>query len=132
MGLKVAVASWDGEHVSQHFGRAEQFMIYEVDGENYDYVETRNNAPGCNGRDHDGDLLEQSAELLADCALVLVSRIGQGARNMLAERGIQALETPMAVEEAMERVMGSAYFKRMIAKQKEQAQEKAQEKESAL
>jgi predicted Fe-Mo cluster-binding NifX family protein len=115
MALKVGIASWDGEHISQHFGRAEQFVIYEIDSDSYNYLETRVNDPGCNGRQHNENLLEQSAELLSDCAIVLVSRIGPGARALLASRGILAMEAPTSIEDALERLIGSKYLNTLVS-----------------
>jgi nitrogen fixation protein NifX len=115
--IRVAVASWDGEHITQHFGHAEQFIIYEIESNSYKCIETRSNQAGCKGRTHDGDLLAQSAELLADCEVVLVSRIGQGARALLAERGILAMEAPIFIDDALERLIASKYFKNLTHKE---------------
>jgi predicted Fe-Mo cluster-binding NifX family protein len=115
MGLKIAVASWDGEHITQHFGRAEQFLIYEIENGDYKCVETRLNQPGCNGRKHEVSLLEQSAELLSDCAVVLVSRIGPGAKALLDAYGILAMESPVFVDEALSRLISSKYFNNLIS-----------------
>jgi nitrogen fixation protein NifX len=111
MALKVAIASWDGEHITQHFGHAEQFLIYEIEGDTYQCIDTRFNNPGCNSRQHDESLLSQSVELLSDCAIVLVSRIGPGARALLASRGILAMEAPTFIDEALERLIKSKYLK---------------------
>lgn len=44
--LKVAVASTDGIHINEHFGRASEFMIYEVDEEGkYSLIENRKTIP---------------------------------------------------------------------------------------
>ena len=40
MSFKVAVASSDGKYVNQHFGMAQQFLIFEIDDEgNYKFLE---------------------------------------------------------------------------------------------
>ncbi|MEI7557225.1 NifB/NifX family molybdenum-iron cluster-binding protein [Candidatus Chlorohelix sp.] len=123
MALKVAVASWDGEHITQHFGRAEQFIIYEIEGDTYHSIETRFNNPGCNSRQHDENLLSQSVELLADCAFVLVSRIGPGAQALLSSRGIRVIEAPIFIDQALERLINSKYFKNLATREKDNGKE---------
>ena len=45
MAYKIAFASSDGKVVNQHFGRTKQFLIVEIDGKDYKYIETRVNEP---------------------------------------------------------------------------------------
>jgi predicted Fe-Mo cluster-binding NifX family protein len=115
MSLKIGIASWDGEHITQHFGRAEQFLIYQIEGNSYTYLETRLNNPGCTGRQHNENLLEKTAELLSDCKVLLVSRIGPGARALLAARGILALEAPVSIEMALEGLISSSFFGNLVS-----------------
>jgi predicted Fe-Mo cluster-binding NifX family protein len=123
MTVKVAVASWDGEHITQHFGRAEQFLIYEIEGDTYQCIETRFNDPGCNSKQHDEKLLSQSVELLADCTFVLVNRIGPGAQALLASRGIRVVEAPIFIDQALERLINSKYFKNLATREKDNGKE---------
>ena len=67
MKTRVAVASSDGKYVNQHFGRATQFLIFEMghdqdreDNDNpmdpgdhceYRFIELRRNEPSCPGED---------------------------------------------------------------------------------
>jgi len=98
MTMKVAIASEDEETIHQHFGRATQFLIYEIDGSSFRYLETRQSRPACQGgaaaAPHDEDRLEQTVELISDCRAVLVARIGPGAAQRLAEHGISAFIAP--------------------------------------
>ncbi len=41
MSYKVAVASSDGKFVNQHFGMAQQFLIFEIDDDEYKFMELR-------------------------------------------------------------------------------------------
>ena len=46
MAYKVAVTSSDGKFINQHFGRAQQFLIFEIDDEgDYKFLELRKNDP---------------------------------------------------------------------------------------
>lgn len=52
-GVKVAVASKDGRIINQHFGHAERFLIYKVDGDQINFVEERKVEKYCSGdEDH--------------------------------------------------------------------------------
>lgn len=93
MGVKVAVASTDGKFINEHFGRAKEFLIFNLDLEekSYNFIELRPNTPPCSGHEHEDNLLEQSVNLLSDCKAVLVSQIGPGAIQALDTKGIKAL-----------------------------------------
>jgi predicted Fe-Mo cluster-binding NifX family protein len=101
MKYRAAFASSDGKVVNQHFGRARQFLILDIDDENktWEYVETRENDPPCDGGTHSDDALEQSAGIINDCRAVFVARIGTGAQSLLAEKHIQAIELPYPMED---------------------------------
>lgn len=107
MAYRVGVASSDGKFINQHFGRARQFLIFDVtagDTPTADFIALRENAPPCSYGKHDGNMLEKTVELLADCQLVLVTKVGPGARAALAAKGITALEITLFIDEALEKV----------------------------
>jgi predicted Fe-Mo cluster-binding NifX family protein len=103
----VAVASRDGKTVHLHFGRAEQFLIFDVAGERAHFLEKRRVTPACRGGVADEDDrhsvtgMEALVESLADCQAVLVRRIGPAARERLESRGITAYVTPDFIPEAL-------------------------------
>ena len=115
MEYKIAAASTDGKVVNQHFGRAEQFHILLADGETMEYrfEESRRTSPLCGGGDHDTGELEKTAELLADCDYLLVSRIGPGARQVMEEHGVEVFELSGFIEDSLKRLL--AYLKRTEA-----------------
>ncbi|KNF08649.1 nitrogenase iron-molybdenum cofactor biosynthesis protein NifB [Gottschalkia purinilytica] len=93
MGLRVAVASNDGRIVNQHFGRTNKFFIFDIDGDTtYKFLEIRETTPVCSLGVHDDDALQKTIELLEDCNIVFVSRIGPGAEHALKIKGIQTYE----------------------------------------
>ena len=108
---QIAVASSDGIVVNSHFGRADQFLIYqlEIDNENDDwmkkYVELRKVVPVCQGGNHDDNRLQETAKLFSDCKYVLVSRIGQGAAFALEGKGITPMELPGMIDESIEKLI---------------------------
>ena len=105
MSIRVAVASNDGKYINQHFGHAQQFLIFDIyeDG-NFKFIENRKNSPTCHGGEHVSGALENTFEIIADVELVMVSQIGPGASQFLLSKGIQPLMTPGFIEEELEKL----------------------------
>ena len=104
---RVALASTDNRYVDQHFGRAESFLIVDVDENgNYEEIEQRFVDPVCNGGHHDAAKLKRGVDGVSDCNFVLAARIGDGARGELEERGIAAFEMPGEVGLSLNRLDG--------------------------
>ena len=118
MSIRVAVASADGKVVGQHFGRAVRFVICEIEGTDFRFVETRENDPACrandeNGVEHDEDRLGKAIDCIADCKAVIAARIGDGAASRLAARGIQAFMIPDFIDHALKRLIASGYLSQL-------------------
>ncbi len=111
--MKVAIASQNARVVHQHFGRATQFLIYEIKENGYQLVETRKNQPPCgsafeDGQDgHSEDPMEKAVELVADCRAVVVAQIGRGAVERLSNRGVHAYVIPDFIDSALRRLIAS-------------------------
>ncbi len=91
MSFRVAVASSDGKVVNQHFGHAEQFIIFDVkNGTEYSFIENRKINPPCNFGEHNQNTLEEAVDRISDCNYVLCYQIGRGAESILEEKGISA------------------------------------------
>ena len=102
--MRIAVASSDGKMVNQHFGKATQFLIFDVDSEKIELKETRSNMPPCGSDEYQGhsdDALGRAISLIADCEAVLCSRIGMGAAAELMSRNILPFEVGDFIEEAI-------------------------------
>lgn len=103
---RIAVASTDGKVVNEHFGRANQFLIIEVDETgNYHPVELRKSDAVCHGNNHDDMAMKKRVEELSDCQYVLVSRIGTGAENALDSKGISVYVIPDLIESAVNKII---------------------------
>ncbi len=101
---RVAVASTDGVAVNEHFGKAREFLIYEVNEQGeYQFIEKRPNTPSCSGGAHQAG----AAALLADVEVVLSAQIGPGAERQLRSQGIIALTVTSSIDKALQ-----AYGKR--------------------
>lgn len=107
MAVKVAVASSDGKVVNRHFGHSKVFLIFKINSEGFEFLETRENTPPCNEQEHHDDKLLRSVELLADCGAVLVSQIGLGAAQLLKSRGITPYVIPDFIDEALKKLISA-------------------------
>jgi nitrogen fixation protein NifX len=115
MSYRIAVASTDGKVVNQHFGRTEQFYIIEVnEDETYKSIEIRKLPPSCLGANHDDDTMQGNVESLSDCKYVLVSRIGQGAENVLDRQGITSYVIPGLIEESVNKLISYVQINKLI------------------
>jgi nitrogen fixation protein NifX len=119
--MRVAVASQDRVVVHQHFGRATQFLIYEIEENECRLVEIRQNQPPCGTAQEDGkpghaeDPMQKAVELLADCRAVIVAQIGRAAVEKLSRRGIQAFVIHDFIDSALKRLMASGRLAESVA-----------------
>lgn len=98
MQLRVAFASGDRRTVDQHFGAAEGFVIYSVDGERAQLVQAAEFEP--ESMDGNESKLPAKIDALAGCAAVFCLAVGASAVRQLIARGIQPirLEAPEAID----------------------------------
>ncbi len=102
---RIAVASSDGIVVNNHFGRARAFYIYELKGSVPEAVDIRNLPPVCEMGDHDESRLQDNLEKLSDCTHLLVSRIGDAAREKAEQYGIRCYEIPGEIPESIDKMI---------------------------
>lgn len=81
MFLRVAVASTDGKYVNDHFGRAKQFLIFDINGSEYQFLELRQNTPSCNleGTDENKHLKNRGTACRLPSGIGGQNRPGSGA-----------------------------------------------------
>jgi nitrogen fixation protein NifB len=110
----MAIATTGGGVINQHFGHANEFLVYEASTEGVRFIGHRKVDLYCSGGDTCGDAetaLEKNIRTLDGCEVVLCSKIGYEPWGMLEDAGIQpngehAME---AIEEAVMHV-----YKEMI------------------
>jgi len=96
---RVAIATHTGVRVSEHFGYATRFEIWEVRPEGSRLVETRINRPPCgSGNERADEMMDASVAAVSDCRAVVVERLGGCALSRLEKLGILAFETDDAVD----------------------------------
>jgi predicted Fe-Mo cluster-binding NifX family protein len=108
MTMKVAVAGVPGKHIIQHYGAAHVFHIYEIINAQPRFLESRETPPVCqSSADEHDDALARSVERLADCQVVVVSRIGPGPAEALRARGIHIEVINGFIDQAVQRLATS-------------------------
>jgi predicted Fe-Mo cluster-binding NifX family protein len=80
--MKVAIASDDGQVISDHFGRTRGFVIFDIEGKEIKKQEYRENtftghARGLEGADHSVDRHGPILEALKDCGVVISHGMGR-------------------------------------------------------
>jgi nitrogen fixation protein NifB len=116
--VKVAIATGDGVTVTEHFGYATGFQIWDFSDGAPRLLETRSNIPACGADRRTAaarDPMDISVDLVADCKAVIVARIGECGVNRLTALGILAFETDDAVEIAVRELTDSGLLREPIA-----------------
>jgi len=85
--LKIAVAGRDGSTINEHFGQADGFLIYDVDESGARLQERREIASHAQG---DEDRRDTIRRMLGDCRALLVQRVGEAPKEMMAKVGVDA------------------------------------------
>lgn len=88
--LKVAFASTDMQHIDQHFGAAQSFVLYRVSPESKQFLEAVEFEKSA--MDGNEDKLAAKLELLKGCAAVYSQAVGSSAINLLLTAGIQPVK----------------------------------------
>ncbi|MDR2405840.1 MAG: hypothetical protein LBE27_05660 [Deltaproteobacteria bacterium] len=105
---RVAIATESKKYIDACFGRTESFQIYQLREQNgaysYEFLESRPGIKPCRDKTHDQGALEETSELLMDCAMVLAGRMGPAAVKALSERGIMGMAVPLELEDALRRL----------------------------
>ena len=102
MKCRIAMASSNGAEVDLHFGHANEFQIYEIDGEVHYFVESRYTRPCCQHQSHSTSRFDKVIELLSDCEAIFVSQIGGGAADYLISKGVRVFEAPYRIDEVIQ------------------------------
>lgn len=89
--VKLAVASQEGKAVSEHFGHAKRFWIYEVNTEGCRLLEQREVDHYCLGNSANQGALSGIMEAIQDCHAVFVAKIGDSPAEKLRAIGVQAV-----------------------------------------
>jgi len=102
---RIAAASTDGKVINEHFGRAESFLIYDIDASGFIFVEKREIKPLCGScADSNDDSLSASVDALVDCTAVVAQRVGPTGRRALALNNISVFEQTGEIDTVLEKL----------------------------
>ncbi|MFY3742635.1 nitrogenase cofactor biosynthesis protein NifB [Anaeromyxobacter sp. Red801] len=85
---RVAVATRGGGLVNEHFGHAQELLVYDVDRGGARLVGVRRVERTCRGGAGEEEVLEGALRAIGDCRAVLVARVGSCPRERLEAAGI--------------------------------------------
>lgn len=105
MSYRIAVGSSDGVYIDEHFATALQFFIYEVKGDNYEFIEKRNNEELCECSRYHENRFAPLVEKIKDCRAILVGKIGPGAAAVLQENGIDSYNISESIDVALDKLV---------------------------
>lgn len=88
---RFAVATKEGLAISEHFGHAKKFLIYDVSDAGSQLIEHREVSHYCLGGTSDRSAMPGILEAIKDCSAVFVAKIGDGPTEKLQARGIEAV-----------------------------------------
>lgn len=99
--MLIAAASKDGLLIDQHFGHAERFLIFQVEGDELRLVDEKQVERYCSfDPDHPlrGHILRDIATALAGCSAIVCAQIGEAPRMELERLGMDCfvVEGPIA------------------------------------
>ncbi len=101
--MKVAVASTDGLHINNHFGKSSQFYIYQQRDNKFTLQEIRNvvafNESSKTEMSHKfkKKKLDSIALKIDDCSQIYVKQIGETPKNELENRGFEVIESSQEI-----------------------------------
>lgn len=101
--MKVAFASTDKVHIDEHFGKAREFCLWDVNADNAEFTGVLQIDEGTGDAD---DRIEARSAALADCALVYVGQIGGPAAARLVAKKVHPLKSKTAepISEVVEKL----------------------------
>ncbi len=102
--MKIAFCSSDGVFVNDHFGQAETIYIYDVDQNDYKYLETRQSFKTDPKSEH-LDTIDRKIEQISDCKIVYFTQIGGPAAAKVIKNKIFPVK--VSEDNTIESIIGS-------------------------
>ena len=90
--MLIAVASKDGREINQHFGHAERFLIYDIEGASVQLVDELKVERYCSYDEAHplrGHILRSISGSLKGCRAIVCSQIGQAPQEEMARLGFE-------------------------------------------
>ncbi len=104
--MKIAIAASDDKKYAEHFGKAQKFLIYEFDGEEIEFLETRA-SPKESGEKHQWG---KSLQVIKDSDVIICMQIGINAKPALKKMGKDVVEDEGTINEVLGRYIKHYQF----------------------
>ncbi len=116
---RIAVATSNGQAVDQHFGHAEAFWVYDVNGFEATLVEKRSVRPFCEGKETCSDYEQAShkraaLDALGDCSAVACLMAGPEPRYQLGKRSVAIFDATDAPTEGLKQACAGGSVSRAL------------------
>jgi len=121
MAYYIAIGSSDGINTDLKFGEVEKFLIYKVEGTDYELYEKREVADadgfaakcgdknGCSGSGHGcggGEEVAAKVTAIEDCRAVVCKKIGFQAQKQFEKRAISVFDIETTITDALDKIAG--------------------------
>lgn len=114
MKYRVAIGTNDKQNVTEHFGGSRQFTVVEIDQEKDSILQIGDRicpfASQCGG--HQEELIREKIQMISDCQIVLVNKIGGQSEKRLNQQNMIALQYQGSIESALSQIM--KFYKKYI------------------
>jgi len=104
--MKIAVAVSDDEKFTEHFGKAQKFIIYEFNEYEMIFTEKRM-SPKIPGDKHQWG---KSLNVIEDCDVIICLQIGLRAKPALKQMGKKIVEDDGSVDDVLQRFINHQKF----------------------
>ncbi|AIQ57933.1 NifB/NifX family molybdenum-iron cluster-binding protein [Paenibacillus borealis] len=95
--MKLAFASNEGRALDSHFGQCNSFAIFEFGEKGYRQLESRT-LPAVQEETEECDKFQQRVDLISDCTVLFVTKIGGDATKKVLQAGIILLQSEQGSE----------------------------------
>jgi nitrogen fixation protein NifB len=112
MTARLAFAGDSENRQLEHFGHAQEFVVYDLDDEAAALVETRAIDAFCAAGPRGDDALAATTDLLRDCQIVISAAVGPCVQNALANSGLLTLEFEGTIDEALRQLVARGFGRR--------------------
>ena len=112
MTVRLAFAGDSENRQLDHFGHAQEFVVYDLDDSAAALVETRLIDAFCAAGPRGDDALAATTKLLSDCQIVISAAVGPCVQDALAKNGLVTLEYDGTIDEALAQLIARGFGRR--------------------
>jgi predicted Fe-Mo cluster-binding NifX family protein len=104
--LKIAITSNDGKNVDTHLGKTIYLSIYELDGDDFKFIERRETGIDTSKK-HSGHLV---LELAKDCEVIITAKFGFKSKMRADDANIKLIQDEGSIDEVLKRYIDHVKF----------------------